>query len=146
MFDKLDKYKQNGHFFLTPGDQLDKVCNAPDKQAGVFLVYALKNGRIELVYIGGTGEINEKKLISIQNTGIGGLRDEMVNGVEFSSDIPRKISWLSQMEKENIEALDIYWYITYNDKHSDSPEKVENMLFETHYGIFQRIPSWNFEL
>ena len=145
MFDELNKYKQNGHFFLTPGDQFQKVCNAPDKQAGVFLAYALKNGRIELVFIGGTGEIDKKRLTSIQNTGICGLKDELINGVEFS-DIPRKISWPSQMEKENIEALDIYWYVTYNENYSDSPEIVENMLFEMHYGIFQRIPRWNVEL
>ncbi|MBB6274237.1 hypothetical protein HDF26_004711 [Pedobacter cryoconitis] len=145
MFDVLNKYKQNGHFFLTPGDELSKVCNAPEKQPGVFLAYALKNGRIELVFIGGTGEIDKRRLLAIQNTGVGGLKDELLNGLEFT-DTPRKISWPAQMEKEHIEALDIYWYVTYNEKHSDNPEKIENTLFEIHFGLFQRIPRWNLDL
>ncbi|WP_152620265.1 hypothetical protein [Pedobacter lusitanus] len=142
MFDILNKYRQNGHFFLISGDELNKTCNAPEKQVGVFLVYALKNGKIEIVFIGGTGDMNKRKLTVVQNTGTGGLKDELING----PDTPRKILWPGRMEEENIEALDIYWYITLNEIHNDSPGKVENWLFERHYELFHRLPRWNFDL
>jgi hypothetical protein len=30
MFDMLDRYKNNGHFFFGPTDWLEELCNAPD--------------------------------------------------------------------------------------------------------------------
>ena len=145
MLYELNKYKQNGHFFLTPGDDLAKVCNAPEKQIGVFMAYALKNGKIELVFIGGTGEVSKRNLAAVQLNGSGGIKDQLINGQEFSA-VPRKISWPARIEKEEIEALDIYWYITHNEWHQDCPGKVENKLFEIHFNTFHRMPRWNYEL
>lgn len=145
MFNELNKYKKNGHFFLTQEDKLKDVCNAPEKQIGIFLTYALKNGRVELVFIGGTGEVTKKELNSIQDTGTGGLKDQLINGMQFT-DVSREISWPAQMKKENIEALDVYWYVTHSEEYIDSPGKVENILFERHYQLFQRMPRWNSDL
>lgn len=50
MFDELTKYKDKGHFFLMPGDSLSKVCNAPADKSGVYIAYALKDGKIEMVF------------------------------------------------------------------------------------------------
>jgi hypothetical protein len=55
MFDELNKYKTHGHFFFTPTDALDEVCNAPDDKDGVYVVYQLKGGHVDLVYIGTSG-------------------------------------------------------------------------------------------
>lgn len=55
MFDILEKYKTNGHFFFNPTGSLDEECNAPDDKDGVYVVYELKNGRVNLVYIGSSG-------------------------------------------------------------------------------------------
>jgi hypothetical protein len=57
MFDKLTKYKNNNHFFFTVKEKLEDVCNAPKDKSGIYLVYELKNGKIELVYIGSSGKI-----------------------------------------------------------------------------------------
>jgi|GEM_PF-2506507 len=57
MFDELSKYKQTNHFFFKVTDNLIKVCNAPTDKSGVYIIYALKGGQIELIYIGCSGKI-----------------------------------------------------------------------------------------
>jgi hypothetical protein len=52
MFDELEKYKKNGHFFLGPDQQLTKVSNVPEDFVGIYLIYALERGRVTLVYTG----------------------------------------------------------------------------------------------
>ncbi len=42
MFDELNKYFQNDHFFFNPTDNLDKVCNVPAVKSRVYIIYALK--------------------------------------------------------------------------------------------------------
>lgn len=48
MFDELRKYKNNDHFFFRGSDKFEDVCNAPKNKSGVYVVYELKNGRIQL--------------------------------------------------------------------------------------------------
>lgn len=145
MFDELNKYKQNDHFFFKRTDNLGQVCNAPTDKSGVYIVYALKNGRIELIYIGCSGKVNKDGTIFIRKTGLGGIKDRIVNGHQFGKT-PRRISWAKQMAKENIEALDIYWYVTHNDKYIDCPRILENQLLKKHLDIYGRLPKWNNEL
>ena len=95
MFDELNKYKQNDHFFLNPKDDLKQVCNAPTNKSGIYIVYALKNGKIELIYIGCSGKIDKDGSMFIRKAGLGGLKDRLVNGHQFGK-IPRRISWPNQ--------------------------------------------------
>lgn len=141
MFDELRKYKQNGHFFLTPTANLSEVCNAPTDRAGVYVFYALKNDRIEMVYIGRSGEVKSDGSLFIRKAGIGGLKDRLVNGKQFGE--PRRNSLKAQMLKENIEALDIYWYATHDDKFVDCPRILENKLLQIHFDVYGRLPRWN---
>lgn len=145
MFDELKKYEENDHFILTPGDSLREVCNAPINRSGVYIVYALKNGEIELVYIGCSGKVQADGSIFIRKAGLGGIKDRIVNGHQFGK-VPRKKSWITQIEKERIEALDIYWYATHNRKYSDCPRILENRLLKGHLDIYGRLPKWNREL
>ena len=39
------------------------------------------------------------------------------------------------MEYEKIEALDIYWYVTHNEKYTDCPKVVENTILRKHLEI-----------
>ena len=52
MLDELGKYKEKDHFFFQSNEALAMACNAPTDKSGVYVVYALKNGKIELIYIG----------------------------------------------------------------------------------------------
>jgi hypothetical protein len=141
MIDNLKKYKENGHFFYTSKESLIKSCNAPTDKSGVYVIYALKNGRINLVYIGSSGELNEDGTLFIRKAGIGGIKDRLVNGKQFGG--PRRISWKNKLKEENIEALDIYWFITHGDTFVDCPKKVEKLLLKKFLEIYSDLPIWN---
>lgn len=140
MFDELEKYKTNGHFFLSEKDELKSVCNASINGIGVYLVYALKDEKIELVYIGSSGKIlqNGKKKIRI-----GGIADRIINGKQFGE--PRRKSWKSEIIAEKIEALNIYWYETFDKKNNDIPSTIEGILIQRFYDIYGILPKWNKE-
>lgn len=65
MFDELTKYKNSDHFFFQATDALSQVCNAPTNQHGIYIVYALKRERIELVYIGRSGSMKPEGTLLI---------------------------------------------------------------------------------
>lgn len=77
-------------------------------------MYELKNGRIELVYLGSSGKVQNNGKIKHRN---GGLYDRIVNGHQFGK-VPRKKSWKQKLIDEKIEALDIYCYDTFNSVNS----------------------------
>ena len=145
MFEELKKYQLKNHFFFESKDNLKEVCNAPTDKSGVYIVFALKNGKIELIYIGRSGKIEKNGSMFIRKAGLGGIKDRIVNGHQFGK-IPRKYSWPMQMIKEKIEALDIYWYVTHNEKYCDCPRIIENTLIQKHLDIYGRLPRWNKEL
>ena len=64
------------------------MCNAHKDKSGVYVVYELKYGRIELVYIGTPGLIN---IVGMMNANEANLYNEIVNGIHFEA--PRKLSW-----------------------------------------------------
>jgi hypothetical protein len=142
MFNELIKYKQNDHFFFKLGDNLKQVCNAPSDKSGIYIVYALKGGKIELIYIGRSGKIEKDGSMFVRKAGLGGMKDRIVNGHQFGKT-PRRISWTKQITFENIEALDVYWYVTHNEKFSDCPRILENKLLQKHLDIYGRLPKWN---
>jgi hypothetical protein len=91
MFDELTKYQSTDHFFFRPVDNLGQVCNASTDKSGVYVVYALKDGRIELIYIGCSGKIKPDGELFIRKAGLCGIKDRLVNGKQFGR--PRRNSW-----------------------------------------------------
>ena len=143
MFDELNKYQHNDHFFFILTDNLRSGCNAQTDKGGVYIVYALKGGRIELIYIGRSGEVKKDGTLSIRKAGLGGLRGRLVNGKQFGE--PRRNSWKTVMNYEKIEALDIYWYATHCETYIDCPRNIESILLQKHFEIYGRLPKWNTE-
>ncbi len=141
MFSILDKYKTQDHFFLTPEQELQTVCNAPADKSGVYVIYALKKGRVELIYIGHSGKLEKDGSLS-NKEGFSGLKDEIVNGRQFGKT-PAHIAWKKQMTRENIEALNIYWYVTDDAGYTDCPETLKRNLLRQHQDIFGAFPKWN---
>lgn len=138
MFDELDKYKSNGHFFFSADDELSTVCNAPKNGVGIYIIYALKGGKIELIYIGSSGKIlqNGRKKVRI-----GGMYDRLVNGKQFGDT--RKNSWKTKLISEKIEALDIYWYETFDKANRDIPNSVKGIIIQRFYEVYGVLPKWN---
>lgn len=140
MFDELEKYKSNGHFFFREKDELGIVCNAPKNGMGIYIVYALKNEKMELIYIGSSGKIKQDGKKKIRK---GGIFDRLVNGKQF--DYPRKKSWKEKIMTERFEALDIYWYETFDQNNSDIPTTVEGIIIQKYFDIYGTLPKWNKE-
>jgi hypothetical protein len=140
MFDELDKYKSNDHFFFSESDELKTVCNAPNNGIGIYIVYELNGGKIELIYIGSSGKILQNGNKKVR---IGGMWDRIVNGKQFGD--ARKRSWKTKIEEEKIEALDIYWYETFDKLNNDIPNTVEGILIQKFYEVYGMLPKWNKE-
>ncbi len=144
MFDELEKYKIKGNFFFQSTDSLEEVCTAPVEQYGVFLVYALQKGKVELVYIGKTGlSLTKKSQKEEQESKVSdGLKDNLVEGLHFD-ETKRKHCWPVQMLIEDIEVLHIHWYVTWETKHKDRPKAIKVKLLKLYKNIFGVFPRWN---
>jgi len=139
MFDELDKYKSNGHFFFTTEKKMSNVCNAPKHGMGVYVVYALKDGRIELVYIGASGWVTQDGRLTSRQDGIYG---RIVRG-NRSDEEGNKTTWKQRVIDENIEALDIYWFETFDKNNADIPAVVEGIIMQRFFDIHRALPRWN---
>lgn len=142
MFDELAKYNLNGSFFFQATDRLEEVCNAPRDQFGVFLVYALRKGRVELLYVGKTGYHTASEKGNKQTSLHDGLRENLVDGLHFD-ETKRKNCWPVQMLIEDIEALHIMWYVTCDGKHKDRPKTVKMKILKIYESIYGTYPRWN---
>ncbi|MEI6408752.1 MAG: hypothetical protein WCR52_05180 [Bacteroidota bacterium] len=142
MFDELNRYQQNGHFHFRQHESLRLFCNAPTDKSGVYLVYALAKGKMELIYIGRSGKLKKDGSIFVRKSGIGGIKDRIVNGFQFGK-IPRRISWPTQMNIDNIDTLNVHWYITHGDDYNDCPRVLENALLNRFVEIYGVLPRWN---
>ena len=134
MFAELTKYKTNGHFFFQRGQTLSQVCNAPEK-AGVYYILMLRKGKIELVYIEASGTINQKGAFSTQlYQGLLNNKQNGTNGQQFFEEI---------MLQKEIDALDIYWFVTFDKANQHLPSYVAALLLQNHFDLHGCLPQWN---
>jgi hypothetical protein len=134
MFDELNAYKDNGHFFFRTGDLLSRVCNAPEKP-GVYLIYQLQKGKVDLVYIGASGTMNQNGSFKSQ------LLKGRINNIQ--DGVKRQILFDNKIFEVGIDALDIYWYVTFDNSNGHIPSFVEGQLMQRYFETFGRLPSWN---
>lgn len=142
MFDELNKYSNQGNFFFIATDSLVEVCNIPVDKYGIYVAYALKHGRIELIYIGKSGFTPKVDIEGRPSEEIDDIRESLLTGYQFG-DIERKHSWPVQMMIEDIEALHIHWYVTFDAAHHDLPAYMQNKILQIYQGIYGAIPRWN---
>ncbi|RAJ36929.1 GIY-YIG nuclease family protein [Pedobacter cryoconitis] len=140
----LKKYSQNGSFKFHLRDKLSECfmeCNAPTDASGVYLIYGIKNGIEELVYIGISGKLLSNGVIQHRVSGLGGLRDRLINGKHRYSGTGKKviryIFWKETMVKESFDQLKIDWYATHCSNIYDSPAEIEERLINKYK------PRWN---
>lgn len=125
MFQEPKNYLEDDHFFFESDEDLEKTCNAPKDKDGVFKVIELRHGRVNLVFIG--------------YSTTGGLFNEIVNGLHFDKNL-RKLGWKLQVQKDQTDALDIYWYAT---RPSDIPKKVCAAMLKDFSDDNGEMPKWN---
>ncbi|MBP7497586.1 MAG: hypothetical protein KA792_07995 [Bacteroidales bacterium] len=135
MFSEIKKYKTKGHFFFKKGDNLREVSvNVPDLP-GVYYILRLAKGKINLVYIGKSGTIQQN----------GKFKDQLLKGrLNNKQDGMKRQDFFDQkLQQENIDALDIYWFVTFDDFHNDLPGYVEGLIMQKFFEINGRLPLWN---
>jgi hypothetical protein len=125
MFQEPKKYTDKDHFFFEADKDLEKVCNAPKDKDGVFKVLELRNGKINLVYIGYSDS--------------GGLFNEIVNGMHYDKTA-RKTGWTYQVLKDKTDAFDIYWYVTTGN---DEQKKEQVEMLKDFVEQTGKLPKWN---
>lgn len=138
MYKELEKFKVTNSFAFTVEDSLEQACNAPDS-AGVFVVYAVEGDTKELIMVGSTGTVQNDGTLKSKN---GGLYDKIVNGHQFAKT-GRKYSWPAQMKLENIEALEVVWYETFNADVKAIPTTVEGQVLQNFLDENAKLPRWN---
>lgn len=137
MFQELDKYKNKGHFFYTKDDLLSEQSKDVPNLPGVYLVYRLARDKIDIVYIGKSDTIQQNGKPKDQ-----GLRKRLNN---THQGLNRQDYFNTKIEEENIEALDIYWYVTFDDDYRDLPSFVEGLLIQKYFDLYGQLPIWNIE-
>jgi hypothetical protein len=144
MFELLKKYKTKGSFRYSPNDELESKCNAPIDQNGVYMVFNKTKKSKNLLYIGSSGQKNKDGSIKTRQSGLGGMKDRIVNGYHPKfGKIKRKHSWPNHMRKENIVAIEVNWWVTYEGINKDFPTDVEARLRDEYLIEFGKLPEWH---
>lgn len=136
---ELKKFEVSNSFIFTVEDSLEQVCNAPEGSAGIFIVYAVEGDEKELIMVASTGTVQNDGTLKSKN---GGLYDKIVNGHQFAKT-GRKYSWPAQMKLENIEALEVVWYETFNADAKGIPTAVEGQVLQNFLDENGKLPRWN---
>jgi hypothetical protein len=137
MFEEVRKYKNNGHFFLRRGGLLAEESKDVPELPGVYFIMRLARGHVELVYIGKSGTIKQDMTFKNQ------LLKSSINGKQ--EGIKSQDFFENKMIEENIDALDIYWFVTMDKSNNDLPGYVEGLLMQRFYELYGRLPEWNKE-
>ncbi|UBM62790.1 hypothetical protein LA303_02135 [Candidatus Sulfidibacterium hydrothermale] len=135
MFDEIKKYKNNGHFFFQKGVSLLEVSAGVPELPGVYYIIKLAHGRVDLVYIGKSGTMEQNGHFKNQL-----LKKRLNNKQE---NMRREDFFLKKIEEENIDALDIYWFVTFDKQNHDLPAYVEGLLMQRYFEVHGKLPEWN---
>ena len=135
MISKIEKYKNKGHFFFEKGFNLSEESITVPNLPGIYVIQRLARGKIDLVYIGKSGQIKQN----------GKFKDPLLRN-HFSNKqdgIKLQKFFEEKIDNENIDALDIYWYVTFDQDHHDIPSFVEAELLQWHLDMYGVLPKWN---
>lgn len=135
MFDELKKYKNNGHFFFNPDDRLSEASAGVPDLPGVYYIFRLSQGDIDLVYIGKSGSMLQDG--NFENQLLRSHLNNKQDGIKMQQFFDQKI------EEEQIDALDIYWFVTFDEKHGDLPGYVEGQIMQRYFEMYGCLPEWN---
>lgn len=135
MFPETEQFEFNGHFFYTNGDDLrQKTADVPDLP-GVFYIVELAKQRIEVVYIGAAGALRQDGSIGPR------LLREAINTRPGGTS--RQAFFEQQMAKRPFDALDIYWFVTFDDEFMALPTTVAGNVVQSFFEIHGCLPRWN---
>ena len=132
----LNKYQTKGSFTFFKGERLSSKCGAIPNEPGVYLIYAVKNLKKDLVYIGASGKMNQDGSFKVQK-----LKNRIQN--MQNSTTRRQTYFENKIEELNLDSLEVKWYVTYLKEHTDLPLNIEGTLLQMHFDEYSVLPLWN---
>ena len=135
MFTELKKYKNTGHFFFSSGQTLKKQSHEVPDLPGVYYILRLTCEKIDLVYIGKSGTMQQNGKFKDQ-----GLQGRINNKQE---GLKRQDYFELKCREEKINCLDIYWFVTFDKINQDLPGFVEGTILQHYFKVHGILPLWN---
>lgn len=140
----MDKYKIKGRFEFMSSDSLELKCNAPTDKGGVYLIFEIKGKYRRLIYIGASGQRNLDGSLKVRRSGLGGMKDRLVNGYHPGcGKVKRKEAWPELMKIHEIEKIVVYWWVTYDAEIQDFPTDIEGILLNNYILKHGTKPRWH---
>lgn len=141
----LVNYSLKGSFSYRPNEDLKTKCNGPKDKGGVYLIFKVKDKNETLIYIGSSGQKDKKGNLKIRK---GGLFDRLINGYHpnrfgRSDRLKRRKAFPEHMKNSNIEQINIYWWSTHDEFHTDFPTDVETILRNEYLSKHDNLPEWH---
>ncbi|MDD2965323.1 MAG: hypothetical protein PHQ65_12685 [Bacteroidales bacterium] len=135
MFSAIHPYSHTDHFFYRLGDSLETHVEKLPDLPGVFIIFTLAHGRINMVYVGATHVENRKKGIKAI-----GLKSHLNTiGIRRSYED----EWNARIATYDMDALDVYWYVTMDNKgKNDLPGFVKANVLHEFFDVHGCLPAW----
>ena len=115
--------------FPEDGKTLKKITKNIPNTPGVYIIY---NSKDEIVYIGKAGTVNQDGTFKKQ-----GLHKRLTNQ---NHGTRREKDFLSKIEEDGIDYIDIKWYELTSGV---IPGYVEGVLIQEYFNKHGELPSWN---
>jgi hypothetical protein len=132
----LEKYKNKGFFTFKHGEKLSLKCKEIPNDTGVYLVYAVRANKKELVYIGASGKMNQNGTFKIQK-----LKKRIQN--MQNSKTRRETHFNNEISNLKLISIEVRWYVTFDSEFNDLPLNVEGTILQEFYSKNGVLPLWN---
>lgn len=109
-----------------------EVSKGVPELPGVYYIMRLARGKIDLIYIGKSGTITQTGVFKEQL-----LRGRINNKQE---GMPRKEFFEKKLGEEQIDGLDIYWFVSLDQTNHDLPGYLEGLLMQRFYERQGKLP------
>jgi excinuclease UvrABC nuclease subunit len=132
----LNKYQTKGSFTFFKGERLSSKCGAIPNEPGVYLIYAIKNLKKDLVYIGASGKMNQDGSFKVQK-----LKKRIQN--MQNSTTSRQSYFENKIQECNLDSIEVEWFVTFVDDQKDLPLNIEGTLLQLYFDKNGVLPCWN---
>lgn len=133
--DYADRFPSQGSFELRKGERVVSRAGGVPEEPGVYLIYGLRKGAKELLYVGKAG--------TLQNNGT--FKDQKLRGRLSAKQrgVLRQRFFQEQIEVLNLDALEFRWFVTFHGSARVIPAKAEADLLQAYFDEKSVLPRWN---
>lgn len=132
------RFPSHGAFRLRPEE--DVIARVEEgevpRDPGVYLIYGVREGTRELLYVGKSGTLHQDGTFSAQK-----LRRRIAKGKQRR--MSRRRFYPKQMTQLGLDALEFEWFVTVSEQIRIIPAKAEADLLQAYFEEHGALPRWN---